>query len=425
MTVPERELGEELRTLRLARGLSLGVAAERAGLSKSALAGWESGRSRPRGSGFARLLDSLEAEPRPRARLLHAADPQFAQFALADTALGAPVDLGAVIRAMRLRRGMTQAEVARAAGVTQATVARWESGDTVPSGATLHTVAHALGASPEEGVALVCTQGVASGMLPDAPFGSLEAMNLGFAARLSRGPLYEVMSLGLEAELWPRAVRDARWDPALAFVAGDRAVRYFLAGRLGEAEATARRGLRLPPTPLVRLAASFCFSALLEVATHGGTDPATLAEKIAGWTARLPEGEASKDRLVKPWMRWEQALRLGETGRADEGLALIGTDLEREGWENAALEIEVRAGRADRAERLLETYIESAALTGPQPDIARFRVRIAHLRQEAADEATLQAMREEWHPWPEKDDWYTRHKLERIECEQTRLAASR
>ena len=27
---------------------------------------------------------------------------------------------------------------------------------------------------------------------------------------------------------------------------------------------------------------------------------------------------------------------------------------------------------------------------GPQPDVARFRVRTAHLRKEAADEATLQ-----------------------------------
>ena len=424
MEAAEQGFGEELRTLRLARGLSLNAAAERAGLSKSALAGWESGRSRPRGAGFARLLDAMETETRPRARLLHAADPQFAQFALADTALGAPVDLGAVIRAMRLRRGMTQAEVARAAGVTQATVARWESGDTVPSGATLHTAAYALGASPEEGVALVCTQGVASGTLPDSPFDSLEAMNLGFAARLPHGPLHEVMSLGLEAELWPRAVRDARWDAALAFVAGDRAVRYFLDGRLGEAEATARRGLRLPPTPLVRIAATRAFSALLEVATHGGADPATLAEKIEGWTARLPEGEASIDRLVKPWMRWEQALRLGEIGRADEALALIGTDLEPEGWENAALEIEVRAGRAERAEAQLEGYAATAAVTGPQPDIARFRVRIAHLRQEAADEATLQTMREEWRPWTEMDDWYTRHKLERIEREQARLTRS-
>ena len=81
-----------------------------------------------------------------------------------------------------------------------------------------------------------------------------------------------------------------------------------------------------------------------------------------------------------------------------------------------------RAGRADRAEARLEGY---AAAAGPQPDVARFRVRIAHLRQEAADEATLQAMWEEWYPWPEKDDWYTRSKLAKIEREQTRLAASR
>ena len=428
MTV-ERGLGEDLRALRVARRLSLGAAAIRAGLSKSALMGWEAGRSRPRGPGFARLLDVLEAEPRPRARLLHAADPQHARIELANTALGAPVDVGAVIRAMRGRRGMTQAELARAAGVTQATVARWESGDAIPSGENLHASAFALGASPEEAVALACAQGVPSGRLPDAPFGSLHAMNLGIGPHLPRGPLHEVMSLGLEAELWPRAARDGRWDAMLAFVLGDRAVQHFLAGRLEEAEATGRRGLRLPPTPLVRLFATPAFSALLEVATHRGAPPELLAEKIEAWNARLPEFDTGDERAIKPWMRWEQALRLGEMGRPDEGLTLIERDLKpcddpTGFWTSAAwkseqarqrIEIELRAGRGDRAEDWL-TDCEGVE----RPDRFRLRVRIAHAQGRAADETTMATMRAE--PLGPADHWYTRSKLTRIEREQTRLA---
>ena len=149
-----RGLGEELRALRVARRLSLGEAAVRAGSSKSALMGWESERSRPRGPGLARLLDALETEPRLRARLLHAADPVHARIELANTPLGAPIDVGQVVRAMRGRRNVTQAELARAVGINQSAVARWESGNAVPSAENLHAAAFALGASPEEAMAL-------------------------------------------------------------------------------------------------------------------------------------------------------------------------------------------------------------------------------------------------------------------------------
>ena len=418
--------------MRIARRLSLGEASLRAGLSKSALMGWESGKSRPRGPGLARLLDALEAGPRPRARLLHAADPQHARIALADTALGAPVDLGVVLRAMRGRRGLTQADLARAAGVTQATVARWESGDAVPSGGNLHAAAFALGASPEEAVALASARGEASGDLHDGLLDDREAMHRCLERRTTSGPLWEVALLGLEAELWPCAARDPRWDATLAGMVGHRAVQYFLNGRLGEAEETARRGLRLPPTPQVRLAATTAFSALLEVATHRGVNPAVLAGKIEAWTARLPEGATGSDGGIKPWMRWERALRLGEIGRPDDGLALIRPDEDAAmahavavgGGAVAAvaaerartrMEIELRAGRGDRAEDLLPAYEGQA-----YPDHARRRVRVAHAQNRPADEATVEAMRAE--PLGPADHWYTRSKIAKIEREQARLA---
>lgn len=401
----------------------MGEAGRRAEAPKATLFAWEAGRTRPRGPALLRLLDALETDPRLRARLLHAADPQHARFALVQTPLGAPVNVGMVIRAMRGRRGETQGDLARAVGVTQAAVARWEAGEDAPSRTTIHAVAHALGASFEETVALDCAQGRASGRLPDAPYADFDEMNHHLGELSAGGVLSEVVLLGLEAELWPRAARDARWDVSLGYVVGNRALRLFLDGRLGEAEETARRALRLAPSPQVRLSATFAFSALLEVATHRGADPAALAEKIESWTVRLPEGH------VKDWMRWERGLRLAEMGRADEAVEQTERDLGAyaAGWPLSAehfqrhrarglMEIELRAGRGDRAEALLPIYERVKT-----PDLARWRIRIAHARGHAADEAAMTALRSE-RLIDAEDNWYTRDKIARIEREQARLA---
>jgi DNA-binding XRE family transcriptional regulator len=55
---------------------------------------------------------------------------------------------------MRQRKGWTQTEAARAVGVRQAQVARWERGDTWPDNERLHALCWHLGARPEEAAAL-------------------------------------------------------------------------------------------------------------------------------------------------------------------------------------------------------------------------------------------------------------------------------
>jgi len=49
------------------------------------------------------------------------------------------------IREARLRGGLSQSELARRAGTSQPTVARYESGDVVPSITTLERLIHACG----------------------------------------------------------------------------------------------------------------------------------------------------------------------------------------------------------------------------------------------------------------------------------------
>ncbi|MQA64232.1 MAG: helix-turn-helix domain-containing protein [Actinophytocola sp.] len=55
-------------------------------------------------------------------------------------------ELGAAVREMRERRGLTQAQLANAADMTQPAVARFEAGGTVPTIPVLERLAHALGA---------------------------------------------------------------------------------------------------------------------------------------------------------------------------------------------------------------------------------------------------------------------------------------
>ena len=55
-------------------------------------------------------------------------------------------ELGRAVRQLREQRGWNQTELARAAGMTQSAVARFEAGGTVPTLPVLARLAHALDA---------------------------------------------------------------------------------------------------------------------------------------------------------------------------------------------------------------------------------------------------------------------------------------
>ena len=188
-------MGEELRALRLARGLSARALGGLAGVSTTSVSSWEQGARAPRGAPLARLLDALEADERTRARLLHAAEPAFARVELAPTRLGAPPAAGMVIRGMRLRRGTSQADLARTIGATQSTVARWESGELSPSTESVHALCFALGASVEECLALAAASGEDARALPDDHGEGADAARQAILA--APRELAEVVSLGL------------------------------------------------------------------------------------------------------------------------------------------------------------------------------------------------------------------------------------
>lgn len=52
---------------------------------------------------------------------------------------------GAKLRELRTKKGLTQKELAAAAGLQQSAIARWESDQQVPTFAAVHAICQALG----------------------------------------------------------------------------------------------------------------------------------------------------------------------------------------------------------------------------------------------------------------------------------------
>lgn len=96
-------VAERLREARLAAGLTQAQLAQRIGVADGTrVAAWEHGRSTPHPATWAAICSLLGI---------------------------APEEAGAMtLRSLRLRRGLTQDEVAAELGVAASTVARWESG---------------------------------------------------------------------------------------------------------------------------------------------------------------------------------------------------------------------------------------------------------------------------------------------------------
>src|SRR5689334_15149264 len=131
------QVGTLLWELRTARGWSLGQLAQRAGVSKAALSRWENGERLPRVPELEATLAALGADATQRALAFARIQAPRALRQLREPSetgrLGPPPSMGDLLRAMRLRGGWTQTQIALRLGVGQNTVARWELGERQPS----------------------------------------------------------------------------------------------------------------------------------------------------------------------------------------------------------------------------------------------------------------------------------------------------
>ena len=317
-----------LRQLREACGLSNAEASRRAGISAATLLQWERGVHVPPGPALERLLAVLRVEPGEQAAILAAAAPRHAQTALAGEPLGPPVGRGAILRAMRARRNLTQGAVARAMGVAQSAVARWESGESAPSEETLGRLMALLGSSEEEALA-VGRSGESDG-LPSIEEATAALRGMGALSGEEWAPC-EPLLLAHEAEAWRRAARDPRWEPTLVLAMGARSVWLgAYAGRGAESLALARRALRL---------AGRC----------GAWDEAVAAFGMA--TLHSPACRSPEDKMARDLARIEAFAPRVRSPRARASV---------EGSWMSLLAIEERsAGSADEAARRLEDRVDA------------------------------------------------------------------
>lgn len=212
-------LGKFLRSLRSSRQVSLSSVAEKAGIAKSTLSKWETGRFLPRLPEIDAVLTALEASPAERRQTLQLIDAPRALIHLRQTdrsiANEADMDLGGapaggdLLRAMRMRRGQSVDQVAYALGVSGRSIRAWERSDAWPTTEHLHALCFLLGAAEEELSALLS----AGPWLPTTISASEAAIeqhlhNLVFSHYDSRAEaLRDLSYLSLEAAIVARAAQ--------------------------------------------------------------------------------------------------------------------------------------------------------------------------------------------------------------------------
>lgn len=249
------QVGTLLWELRTAGGWTLGKLAQRSGVSKAALSQWEAGLRQPRVAELEAVLTALGANSAERALVFARIEAPSALRRLreiADPGLGAPPTAGDLLRAMRLRKGWTQEQVAARTGVVRTAVAHWEGGDRLPAAEQLQALCYALGAREEELVAL--TTGGFSAPPAAAP-ATWEAEEANQGRRLDaivnggcRG-LEELSFLNVEREAWGWAMRGEAARPLLAKAFAYHAQFYQNEERWDEMGTLARRALAAMPGP--------------------------------------------------------------------------------------------------------------------------------------------------------------------------------
>jgi transcriptional regulator with XRE-family HTH domain len=149
-------IGTLIQTNRTKKGMSLGVLAERAGINKSTLSRWESGKTKPNVHELVCVLDVLDTPDQLRRQCLQLLNQPRSERHLSkmparelpDATL--PVSGGELLQALRVRAGFTQADAARIVGVTQSLLSRWEHNECWPETEILYLLCQTLRATQGE-----------------------------------------------------------------------------------------------------------------------------------------------------------------------------------------------------------------------------------------------------------------------------------
>lgn len=404
MTLQANEtLGQSLRRLRVLRGLTQREACLRSGLSDATLVAWEGDQRRPGAAPLEALLAALRVSARERSRLLAAATPLYAIEALRDAPWGPPVHAGGIVRAMRLRCGSTQTELARALRIGQAKVAKWESGDLRIDEDDWDAILAALRARPEERAVFAAVDRTTP---PPGDFDPSDFQSRLEAITESPAGAEDILLLGLQAEIWSRSVRDRMWDGLLCRVVAHRAHRAVVKGRLGEAQSLAEGALRMADRFNRRPDATHGFYTRIWIGRRLEESPRDHADRIEAWIVDLPD---AKERA---WMMVCLSFALAQDGQRAAAIAAVeqGSEIaERHGaltpWSRATDLAEVYLA-LDDPKAALET-LERCDATADRLE----RARALKALGEPIPEPLLAGLRVA----AESGTWIDRHRLSAIE----------
>lgn len=354
---------EQMTALRHRRGFSVRHLARQAGLSHDAVGAWERGERLPHLPELEAALTALGAEPAERCRIIALVPAPRAVRHARETAAGGwsggvvPMPGGGnLLRAMRGRRGLTQAEAAKATGISQGRLACWERSENWPTVERLHRLCFVLGASADEVAALTggcgalpawaeaedaeawSYRGQAS---PDDPLGRL-IRRVYFQADALR----DLRSLSLAQALWLRARDNEALRSHLHDAYAYRARALMEEGRFAEVAAYADRTWELVRQGHGR--SHFWTWSVIASATvlrRGGAGRQPRPAAAAALLASL--APQAQPRENQAWMLSELAQALVEAGQADEAIRVCIQALEMA--EQDAIPQEVLFRRRDHA----------------------------------------------------------------------------
>lgn len=375
----ENRLAPLLREWRVARRLSVGALAARAGVAKATVSGWEAGHHLPRLPELTAVLAALEVSPRQREQALLLLPVPRAQRARALTLPPVPgLDTvcrpvpGHLLRAMRLRRGHSLRSVALQLGVEPSTLSRWERSESAPPSERLRALLDLLGARPEERAALAEGRRLLEPLAPDEPV-SLDVLVERLALLESAVEHGSRALMDLEFLLWKeRTWRLAAESEAARELLADGCSRYAVwlswDDRKREAAEYARRALALVGEPgpnrleLPSRERAVHVAALV-IGRGGGRDgPRRAVEWLRSWL--LPgstpywESFLCREMAEHALQAGEHAAALAFAGRACELAARLEDPFAPARCRDVTIDVLRATGRHREALRLLESIDE-------------------------------------------------------------------
>jgi transcriptional regulator with XRE-family HTH domain len=357
-----------LSAWRQSRGWSKSTLAQRAGVASSTLSRWESGKRTPSLPELEAVLDALEVSPEQRSRALQQMDAPRAVLRLRRESDLTPPVSGDLLRAMRLRRGLTQAELAQQIGVSQGRLGKWERSEDWPSTERLHALCYALKARPGEVEALTCGRFWLRGE-PEEYDAAIYLKRAETITSVLPEALWDLAFLSQEAQLWQKVEQ-----PEFAYPLLQHTLTYHahslkmyecnaLANFYGrQALALARRGYAgtlISKTRAFQVVAS-------TTGNRSRTDSGQAARLLAEALIDL------KDPAYRAWLMADLAIRLAELGSAEQAFAYSREAVHIAQREGDAVEVLMRLRDQSVVEGLIGRSATAHALLSETRGLAKY-----------------------------------------------------